>query len=396
MDSQSTPDFGCRLSGVRVGAPKEEKTLPIKQNTIPNDSLKLAKKAYYEATLRIAQRNIHVYIAVASVVTFLFLIFDLIQIQGQMARLTIAIVRYAFSIFLIIMTRALQNARSFTAFSVMVSALEVAAIVLYLYALWLYESPNFMIQSMGLIWSILIFFVVPNRKWNMLALSVFDSAAYFIFSFFCYDKLSPDEFLAAIIYAVLMILICTIAVFMREKTAFQEFVTKARLEQASSTDFLTNAATRARLEDEAQRWMSFCRRQGLPLCLVFADVDNLKYINDHFGHAAGDIVLKQLADQMKKQLRSSDTIARWGGDEFVILLPNVSLKNAMLLLDRVKQAVSQIDLHSGVTISCSYGVVEMGSESTYQQLLSEADARMYRAKRAGKEQNTATRTTIGD
>ena len=361
--------------------------MPIKQNTIPNDSLKQAKKAYYEAVLRNAQRNIHVYIAVASVVTFMFLIFDLVQIQGQMARLTIAIIRYAFSIFLIIMTRALQNARSFAAFSAMISALEVASIVLYLYALWLYEAPNFMIQSMGLIWSILIFFVVPNRKRNMLALSVLGSAAYFIFSFFCYQTVSLNEFFAAMIYAVLTILICSITVFARERIAFQEFVTKAKLEQASSTDFLTNAVTRARLEDEAQRWMSFCRRQGLPLCLVFADVDNLKYINDHFGHATGDIVLKQLADLMKKQLRTSDTIARWGGDEFVILLPNVSLKTAMMLLDRVKQAVSQIDMHSGVTISCSYGVVEMGPESTYQQLLSEADARMYRAKRAGKEEN---------
>ena len=366
--------------------------MPIKQSAIPNDSLKQAQRAYFETVLRNAQRNIHVYIAIASVVTFLFLVCDLIYIQGQTARLTIAIARYTFSIFLIIMTRVLQNVRSFAAFSAIITALEAASIVLYLYAFWLYESPHFMIQSMGLIYSILVFFIVPNRKWNMLVLSVSGLVAYFVFSLFSYQTLNYNEFFAAILYAGLTIMLCAITVFTREKTAFQEFVTKARLEQASSTDFLTNASTRARLEGEAQRWMSFCRRQGLPLCLVFADVDNLKYINDHFGHAAGDVVLKQMADLMKKQLRSSDTIARWGGDEFVILLPNVSLKNAMMLLDRVKQAVSQIDLHSGVVISCSYGVVEMGSESTYQQMISEADARMYRAKRAGKEQNIAART----
>ena len=391
-DSQRAPDLDCRRSGARFGTLKEAKTLPIKQPAIPNDSLKQAQRAYFETVLRNAQRNIHVYIAIASVVTFLFLVCDLIYIQGQTARLTIAIARYTFSIFLILMTRVLQNVRSFAAFSAIITALEAASIVLYLYALWLYESPHFMIQSLGLIYSILVFFIVPNRKWNMLALSVSVSAAYFVLSLFSYQTLNYHEFFAAMIYAGLTIMLCAITVFSREKTAFQEFVTKARLEQASSTDFLTNASTRARLEGEAQRWMSFCRRQGLPLCLVFADVDNLKYINDHFGHAAGDVVLKQLADLMKKQLRSSDTIARWGGDEFVILLPNVSLKNAMMLLDRVKQAVSQIDLHSGVVISCSYGVVEMGSESTYQQMISEADARMYRAKRAGKEQNTTART----
>ena len=68
----------------------------------------------------------------------------------------------------------------------------------------------------------------------------------------------------------------------------------------------------------------------------------------------------------------------------------------MLLLDRVKLAVSQLNLYSGVVISCSYGVVEMGSESTYQQMLSEADARMYRAKRAGKEQVATLPTHLAD
>ncbi|MPM79746.1 putative diguanylate cyclase DgcC [bioreactor metagenome] len=194
------------------------------------------------------------------------------------------------------------------------------------------------------------------------------------------------------LYAALTILLCSITVFSKDRYAFREYTTKLRLEQASSTDFLTNAATRARLEDEAHRWMSFCRRQGLPLCLVFADVDNLKYINDHFGHTMGDVVLKQLAELMKKQLRNSDTIARWGGDEFVILLPNVSLETALLLLERVKLAVSQIDLHSGAVVSCSYGVVEMGPESTYQQMLSDADTQMYRAKRAGKGQNAILHT----
>ena len=124
----------------------------------------------------------------------------------------------------------------------------------------------------------------------------------------------------------------------------------------------------------------------MPLCLVFADVDNLKYINDHFGHAAGDVVLKQLTETMKSQLRSSDTIARWGGDEFVVLLPNVSKDTALMLLERVKQAVSRIEFQNDTPISCSFGVVEMGPESTYQQMLTEADAQMYQNKRLSKKQ----------
>ena len=87
---------------------------------------------------------------------------------------------------------------------------------------------------------------------------------------------------------------------------------------------------------------------------------------------------------MKKQLRNSDTIARWGGDEFVLLLPNVSLQNAVLLLDRVKNAVNQLTIEGNVSLSCSFGVVQMGPESTYAEMLSQADALMYRAKQSGK------------
>lgn len=351
-----------------------------------NEGSKQAQKAYIDSVLRAAQRNIHVYIAIASVVSFLFLVFDLIQIQGQTARLTIAIARYSFSVLLIFMTRVLQNARSYIAFSAIVTAMEAATVALNLYALTLYESPEFMMQSMGLLVSILVLFIIPNHKWNKLAVSVASSLIYFALFYDCFST-GWHEMAPVMFYTLLAILLCTYATFARDRAAYQEYTNTSQLEQASSKDFLTNAVTRARLEDEAYRWMGFCRRQGLPFCLVFADVDNLKYINDHFGHAAGDVVLKQLAETMKNQLRSSDTIARWGGDEFVVLLPNVPKETAMMLLERVKQAVAQIDFQNGTVISCSYGVVEMGPESTYQQMLAEADALMYQNKSLNKAQS---------
>ena len=359
--------------------------MPINQVSQRNkDECKQARDAYINSALQAAQRRIHVYVAIASVVSFLFLVFDLVQIQGQTTRLTIAITRYAFSVLLIFMTRVLQNIHSYFSFSAIVTALEAASVGLNLYALTFYESPDFMMQSMGFVFSILVLFIIPNNKWNKLAVSIASSLAYFASSYFIYDQLPWIEIAPVILYTTMTILLCTFVVFSRDRSAFEEYTNAIRLEQASSTDFLTNAVTRARLEDEAHRWMSFCRRQALPLCLVFADVDNLKYINDHYGHAEGDVVLKQLAETMKNQLRSSDTIARWGGDEFVVLLPNVSKETALMLLERVKQAVSRIDFHSGMVISCSYGVVEMEPESTYQQMLTEADAQMYQNKRSSK------------
>lgn len=339
----------------------------------------------FEATkLSAAQRNIHVYAQIASIGNFIFLISDMLFIQGQTERMIVAITRYCFSILLILLVRKLQRVRSFANFAALVTILEAASILLYLVVLWLYESPDFMIQSMGVILTILVIYVVPNRSENVLTLSIISAIAYFAFSYYFIKDVPLKSFFAAMVYVTLTIVICAARTLGTERYAQREFLAKANLQETSAKDYLTNAATRARLEEEAHRWMNFCRRQSLPLCLVFVDVDNLKNINDCYGHAMGDVALKQIAALMQAQLRNSDTIARWGGDEFVLLLPNVTLQNAVLLLDRVKSAITKLSLNGTVAISCSFGVVQMRPESTYQEMLSQADAMMYRSKQNGK------------
>ena len=348
---------------------------------------KIAKQSRvkFEATkLSAAQQIIHVYAQIASVVNFLFLVCDLAFIQGQTERMIVAIARYCFSIILIILVRKLQRVQTYAAFSALVTILEAACILLYLSVLWLYQSPDFMIQSMGMITMILVIFIVPNRSENALILSGISAIAYFVFSYFCIDGVQLKSFSAAIVYVVLTIVICSVRAIGIDRYAQREFQAKSTLQETSAKDYLTNAATRARLEEEAYRWMNFCRRPSLPLCLVFVDVDNLKSINDCYGHAVGDSVLKQIAAVMQAQLRNSDTIARWGGDEFVLLLPNVTLQNAVLLLDRVKSAISTLTLEGSASVSCSFGVVQMHTESTYQDMLAQADTMMYRSKRNGK------------
>lgn len=342
-------------------------------------------RATFEATkLDAAQKSIHVFAGIVSIGNFLFLVCDMYFIHGQVERLIAGVFRYCFSILLILLVRKLQHIRSFGAFSAAVTVLEALEIVLFFSVLWMYDSPNFMIQSVGLILTILVIFTVPNRSANMLVLSLTASTAYFLITYFIIDAIEPREYIAAVVYTVLAIIVCAVKTIGNDRYAQQEYFERTRLEQTSTRDFLTQAATRERLEEEARRWMNFCRRQSLPLCLVFVDVDDLKRINDRYGHAMGDVALKEIAGLMHTQLRNSDTIARWGGDEFVLLLPNVTLQNALLLLDRVKSAVNSLTLDGGVTVSCSFGVVQMGAQSTYAELLAEADAMMYRAKNAGK------------
>jgi len=342
-------------------------------------------RATFEATkLDAAQKCIHVFAGIVSIGNFLFLVCDMYFIHGQVQRLIVGVSRYCFSVLLILLVRKLQHIRSFGAFSTVVTVLEALEIVLFFSVLWMYDSPNFMIQSVGMILTVLVIFTVPNRSSNMLVLSVSASTAFFLVTYFIIDAIEPREYIAAVVFTLLAIIICAVKTIGNNRYAQQEFFERSRLELTSTRDYLTHAATRERLEEEARRWMNFCRRQGLPLCLVFVDVDDLKRINDRYGHAMGDAALKEIANLMHTQLRNSDTIARWGGDEFVLLLPNVTLQNALLLLDRVKCAVNSLTLDGGVRVSCSFGVVQMGAQSTYTELLAEADAMMYRAKNSGK------------
>jgi len=339
----------------------------------------------YEATkLNAAQKNIHIYAQIASIGNFVFLICDMIFIQGQMERLIVAIVRYSFSILLILVVRTLQRAKTFAGFSVIVTLMQAASVLLYLYVLWLYQSPDFMIQSMGMIVTILVISIVPNRNCNALILSIAAAVAFFVEFYFLIEQVPVKSLMVAGVYIALTIVVCATKAFGTERYAQREFLAKRTLQETSTKDYLTSAATRARLEEEAHRWMNFCRRQSLPLCLVFVDVDNLKNINDCYGHTTGDGVLKQIASVMRAQLRNSDTIARWGGDEFVLLLPNVTLQNAVLLLDRVKSAINALTLEGDTSVSCSFGVVQMRTESTYQEMLAQADTMMYRSKKNGK------------
>jgi diguanylate cyclase (GGDEF)-like protein len=162
------------------------------------------------------------------------------------------------------------------------------------------------------------------------------------------------------------------------------------LRELAQTDPLTGLANlrafRARLEDEVKR----ARRYGTPLTAVMADMDHLKPINDGWGHAAGDRAIALVAGVIRAELRETDFGARYGGDEFVILLPHTSADEGRVLAERVCTRLKQTALElSGrsVSLGASFGVAclpEDGADTTAEVLVAAADAALYEAKRAGR------------
>jgi len=343
------------------------------------------RTSYFDHMLTVSQRYINRLIILAAIINLLLLIPDMTFLESSPAKIGVAIVRVVYSASLFAVRIKCSALTTFKRLSFIVSFCEAVAAAIFLFVFSMYPSPNFMIQAMGAIVLIIIIFVIPNRWANILYIVLAGSVGFFVCALIFVRPININELAAAAAYISVTIFLCAISARNSERHQLNEFMARNELERISMTDYLTDTANRLKMSQEAERWISFCSGHSQPLSLVFSDVDNLKLINDRYGHAAGDIVLSNLARLIQNQLRNSDILARWGGDEFIILLPNVSLDNAIALAKRIERSVRESLIIENDRVTCSFGVVEMKDSSTFETLVREADSLMYEAKNHRKD-----------
>lgn len=165
---------------------------------------------------------------------------------------------------------------------------------------------------------------------------------------------------------------------------------RQRLDELAHTDELTGLPNRRHLMQEAQLEVERARRYDLPLCLAVLDLDHFKQINDKFGHAVGDDVLRQFAQLCKRLLRQTDVMGRIGGEEFVLLLPHTRLAVASQILERLRHDFRQLEwpqLANKHQPTVSVGLTTLtSSDSSLAELMRRADEALYAAKAAGRDQ----------
>ena len=164
-------------------------------------------------------------------------------------------------------------------------------------------------------------------------------------------------------------------------------VGEMELRRRLGTDILTGLYTRRFFQEVGGRELIKARRDNKPLTAAFIDADHFKRINDGLGHAVGDAVLKALGPACRQALRGSDLLGRYGGEELVALLPGASLRDAMPVLERLRQNIAALALPElqGGQVTVSVGAAELAAEDlTLDDLLNRADQALYRAKGAGR------------
>ncbi|MDO9305199.1 MAG: diguanylate cyclase [Sulfuricurvum sp.] len=156
------------------------------------------------------------------------------------------------------------------------------------------------------------------------------------------------------------------------------------MQQQSMSDPLTGAANRLYFSMVYSHAISAARRSEKLLALIFIDIDHFKKVNDTYGHLVGDIVLKRIAQIVNKRIRSSDIFARWGGEEFVLLLPDTGIEEAIGVANSLKDAINSEEFEQVGTVTCSFGVAILEENETGENLLKRSDEKLYEAKETGR------------
>jgi diguanylate cyclase (GGDEF)-like protein len=176
----------------------------------------------------------------------------------------------------------------------------------------------------------------------------------------------------------------------RDELARLNLQLQVALEQSNelaSYDQLTNSLNRRAFLERIREQKAEMQRSGHPAAIVLIDLDRFKAINDTYGHAVGDRVLADCSTALQSQMRASDVFARWGGEEFIVLLPDTTVAEAAIIAERYRITLTHSatqDWPHGLCVSASFGVADLDGATSIHEAVSAADTALYRAKAEGR------------
>jgi diguanylate cyclase (GGDEF)-like protein len=171
--------------------------------------------------------------------------------------------------------------------------------------------------------------------------------------------------------------------------ALQQRQACLRAERMACRDSLTDLYNRRAFLEMARPIWSTAQRNQRPMTMIMVDIDHFKQVNDQFGHEVGDNALMQTADLLAQVCRAGDLLSRWGGEEFLLLLPETDLEQACVFAERIRISLEALGLpieSDSIFLTASLGVAEGGQKKCLEEMIKEADVQLYKAKRNGRNQ----------
>ncbi len=194
--------------------------------------------------------------------------------------------------------------------------------------------------------------------------------------------------------------VCVTLLDVTDTSIYQSMMKDAlrRLADASNRDGLTGIYNRRFLETSLDKEFSRVRRYGGTLSFILLDIDFFKKVNDNLGHLAGDEVLRRAAEIFSHTIRDSDTLGRYGGEEFAVILPQTELDGAVILAERLRQNIEEAEIlydKNPIPVTISLGVTQLSDDvAAYEQLINDADIALYQSKENGRNKVTAFKPSV--
>lgn len=345
---------------------------------------KALEREFFNYDMGRAVRFIRPAVLVLGILNMMFIIPDYFSVNDPSALKFILADRTIFLGLVIVLFFKTKKVKDFTELSYWITVYEFLCIVSFLLVFLQYKDPDFLIQSFGIMVIILGIYLVPNKWINIQVNSIVIILLFFIFSFSFIKELKASELLASIVYTFLVMVICSIWSFQTNYYKRKQYADKMELLKLSVTDPLTGIYNRAKFDAELEDWVKYCRRYETPLSLVLFDFDDFKAINDKFGHLAGDKVIVETSNIVKSIIRQTDVFARWGGEEFVILLPNTEELQAMEMAERLRSTIENNNFGYVERVTCSFGLTALRKNENSEDLMLRVDKLLYEAKKSGK------------
>jgi len=342
------------------------------------------EKEFFNADINNALKYIKPLMLAFGILYFLFIIPDYVLIKDLKTFRLILLNRSMFVILGIIFYFRLNSFMNYRVFILWITGYELFFILSFLLIVYQYESPNFLIQSLGVVIIVMGIFLIPNRWINIVIVSITLCTAFLVLSLYILDPLTMREFYAALVYILIAIVLNSISSWRLNYYKRIQHLISQNLTLLSTTDSLTHIYNRLKFDEELQKSINYCSRYNTNLSLILFDIDDFKTINDSYGHLTGDNVLIDLSTMVKNLIRKTDTFARWGGEEFVILLPNTGLNRAREVAQKIKAKIDNYSFNNIMHITCSFGVTSYCGEEDLRSLIHRIDKLLYEAKKAGK------------
>jgi diguanylate cyclase (GGDEF)-like protein len=235
---------------------------------------------------------------------------------------------------------------------------------------------------------------VPVFLWGVLRMNqivIFNSVGYFsvlliIASYFGAGLIEYESQFESVLILQLYIIVTISSVFILSSLVNEKELLLRQLQESYNHDSLTKIFTRKYWENRLDEEIERKKRYGSPFCMIMYDIDHFKNVNDNYGHGVGDKVLVELSELVSTDIRDVDVLARWGGEEFVILLPQTRLVEAGKIAERIRSHVEKTALLPNEVLTISLGVIEFAADCDRDQQLNRLDEALYDAKDSGRNQ----------